>query len=163
MPPLFHSAFSPRSIFLIIKLEELIKGDQSHKRNVVASLLSELMRVGVQIPEQEDYAFVIEQSLDYGYEKQYNRTLLCHVQIREALNHVATEHYAPAHKLLCDAVFSFIQNIDPKVAKEKWYYSDIQILLQNLLVNPHGADEYAKRLGEHLKRMIELSHSNDRA
>ena len=146
-------------IFLIIKLQELIKSDQSHNRNVVASLLSEQVRVGTQIPEQEDYAFVIAQSLDYGYEKQYNGTRRGNVQIREALNQVATEPYAPALRLLSEAVFSFIQNIDPKATKEKWYYSDLQILLQNLLVNPHGRDEDAKRLGEQLKRMINFSYS----
>ena len=145
-----------KRIVIMVKVKGLIKVDQFDMRNVVASLLSELVRVGYRSPE-EDYAFVIEQSFNYGYEKQYNGTRRGNVQIREALNHVAFECHEPAHRVISDKLLFFLESLDWVEEREGWYYHDFGILLQNLLVNDSCAPEYALRLGKHFEKVNQLS------
>jgi serine/threonine-protein kinase len=143
-----------QQIFLMAKLKELIKIDQFQMRNAVASLLSELVRVGYKTREKY-YRFVIEQSFDYGYEKQYNGNWKGNAQIRDALNNVATLCDELAHKVICETLFNFVEN-QSLDSKESGYYHDLKILLQNLLLNIHCADEYVERLGEHLEKVIDF-------
>jgi hypothetical protein len=142
---------------MISNVKDLIEVDQFNMRSAVASLLSELVRVGYQAREK-DYTFVIEHSLEYGYEKQYNGHWKGNTQIRESLNRVAIECHASAHKMISDSVVNFLESHNPLDVKKDWYYRDLKILLQNLLLNIHCAAKYAKRFGESLEKMNKLSH-----
>lgn len=142
--------------FVIAKLKELIKIDQIQMRNAVASMLSELVRVGYRTREKY-YRFVIEQSLDYGYEKQYNGHWQGNIQIKVALNQVAIECTELAHKVICETLFHFFENQSLE-SKKNEYCQNLKILLQNLLLNIHCADEYVERLEEYLDKIIDLSH-----
>lgn len=143
-------------LFLMTKVRELIERNQHHTRNAVASLLSELVRVGSQSLE-EDYSFVIEQSLEYGYCKQYNDKQIGHSQVRESLNQIAFECQQPAHEILVDKLLNFMEKQTQLETKQKWYYSDLKILLQNLLINVSCANESAHRLNKHLVKLNQLS------
>ena len=141
----------------MVKVKDLIEIDQVNTRNVVASLLSELVRVGYRA-NKKDYTFVIEQSLEYGYEKQYNGNWKGHTQIRESLNQVAIKCHASAHKVISESLVNFLESHDQQKVKKDWYYRDLKILLQNLLLNVHCAAKYAKRFGEYLEQMNKLTH-----
>jgi serine/threonine protein kinase len=144
-------------LFLMATIKDLIKLDQFNMRNAVASLLSELVRVGHQTREK-DYAFVIEQSLIYGYEKQYNSRWIGNTQTKESLNRVAKECQQPAHKILSEELLKFIESAEQFEAKEKWYYQELKIFLRNLLINIHCADKHAELLSEYLEKVNDLSH-----
>jgi len=145
-----------QKMVLMVKVKELIETDQFNTRNVVASLLSELVRVGYRA-NKKDYAFVIEQSLEYGYEKQYNGNWKGHTQIRESLNRVAIECHASAHKVISESLVNFLESHNQQKVKKDWYYRDLKILLQNLLLNVHCAVKYVKRFSEYLEEMNKLS------
>lgn len=108
-----------------------------------------MVRVGSRSLE-EDYSFVIVQSLQYGYEKLYNEKNRAFSNKRIA---------QPAHQILTEKLLYFIEKQIQLETKEKWYYFDLKALLQNLLINVHCADEYAHRLNKHLIKVNHLSHS----
>lgn len=158
-PPKYAKLPTGQKTFLMVKLKNLLEVDQINTRNTIASLLSELVRVGYRT-NKKDYAFVIEQGLDYGYEKQYNGNWKGNTQIRESLNQVAIECHAPAHRIISDRVINFFEN--QFESKPGWYYHDLKILLQNILLNAHCAAKYAKRLGEYLEQVNKVCSQNFR-
>lgn len=143
-------------LLMMGRIKDLIEIDQFTLRSAVASLLSELVRVGYRTREK-DYAYVIEQSLDYGYEKQSNGTWIGHSQIRETLNQVAIECHELAHRIITEKLLFFLGNLETIEAKDKGYYHDLKILLQNLLANVHCADEYAEQLSEYFDKVSQLN------
>jgi serine/threonine protein kinase len=144
-------------LFLMAKLKHIIKLDQVDMRNAITSLLSELIRVGHQSREK-DYAYIIQQSLEYGYKKAYNGTTPTRAhQIRTALNQIALECQAPAHKILSKQTLVFIENFTQNQINKKEKLHDLTILLQNLLINDYCAEEYAERLGGYLEKMMDFN------
>lgn len=78
-------------------------------------------------------------------------------QIRETLNHVAMVCHELAHQVITEKLLLFLQNLETIEAKDKEYYHDLKIFLQNLLANVHCADEYAEQLSEYFDRVNQLS------
>ncbi len=145
-----------QKVLMIAKMKDLIEIDQLNTRSAIALLLSELVRVGYRT-RAKDYTFVIGQSLDYGYEKQSNGIGIGNTQLRESLNNVAIECDESAHQIISEVLLSFLESLETIDGKERWYYQDIKILLQNLLANTKCADEYAEPLGTHLEKVNHLS------
>jgi serine/threonine protein kinase len=149
-----------QQLLIISNVKELIEVDQFNMRSAVASLLSELVRVGYQSRES-DYAFVIEHSYHYGYEKQYNGQRLGNSQLRDSLNQVATISQQSAHQILSEKLLFFLKNLGSLEKKEKWYYHDLKNLLRNLLANPYCAANDAERLVECLEKVNKILMVND--
>jgi len=147
-----------QQVLMVTKMKDLIEIDQIITRTAVASLLSELAQVGYRT-RLKDYTFVIVQSLNYGYEKQYNGIGIGNTQLRESINNVAIECDEAAHQIISEVLLEFLENIEAIDSKGKGYYQDIKILLQNLLANNQCADEYAEPLGKHLEHINQLSRS----
>jgi hypothetical protein len=45
--------------------------------------------------------------------------------------------------------------------KQGWYFHDLRILLQNLLINPAGSGDKAEPLGKALSMVNEISHQTE--
>jgi serine/threonine protein kinase len=143
-------------IALSSRAKDLVNVDQENMRRATAQLLSSLVRAA-QLDPQTDYAYIVEQALQYGYEKKYDYGNFGNSGAREALNDVAITATAATHAVLSGRVLAFLA--DTKIeGKPRWYFHDLRVLLQNLLVNPQCSDDDALKLGAELHNVNSLSH-----
>lgn len=144
-------------ILMATRIKDLVRVDNYGMRNAVAAMLAEMVRVS-HLAADKNYDFFVEQGLQYGYEMKYGQNWQGNIQIRESLNRVAVECQGPPHETISVKTLEFLQGIDDLKEKEKWYFHDLRILLQNLLANPECNDESAEKVGAKLERVNEVSH-----
>ena len=101
---------------------------------------------------------IVDKGLKYGFSIEYGEKWIGNPQIREALRNVGIECHQPAHKVLCEKVLEFLEQEQDIENKQRWFYHDMRILLQNLLANGCCIDEKAEQLGKRLDQINEISH-----
>ena len=143
-------------VLLISRLRDLINVDSDNLRRATAQLLASLARVAHLQPGNE-YQFIVEKALIFGYEQQYDQWI-GNNRVREALNDVAIECQATAHRIVSGGTVAFMKGTTNLASKPRWYFHDLRILLQNLLANPHCTDDDADALGKELENVNSLSH-----
>lgn len=142
---------------IISRLRDIIRVGDHHMRNPVASLLAEMVRLG-HAASDKNYKFIVENSLNYGYELQYSEQWQGNISIRNILNDVSIVCHAPSYNVLASIVLDMWKDIDRASEKESWYVHDLRILLQNLLANSQCTGDIAEKLVEKLDRLNELTH-----
>jgi serine/threonine protein kinase len=143
-------------VLLISRLRDLINVDSDNLRRATAQLLASLVRVA-HLQPGNDYDFIVEKGLLFGYEQQYDQWV-GNNRVREAVNDVAIESQAPAHRIVSAKTLEFLKGVTNLASKPRWYFHDLRILLQNLLANPHCSDHDADALGKELENVNSLSH-----
>ena len=133
-----------QKLLVVSRVRSLIEADLTHMQKAVASLLTELVRVAFST-RTEDYTFIITEALRYGYEVSYGENWRGNPPLREAVTGVALECPGSIHVLVADAVLALVDK-EPNGSEEAWYYNSLRVLLQNLLANPHCAEEHATRI-----------------
>lgn len=143
-------------VLLVTRVIDLISVDEARMRNAVAALLAQMARLAHET-DAERYASIVQQTFEYGYEKQYGDAWLGNDAARRSLGEVALACGSDAHGIVADEVLSRLEG--PSLEdKPGWYYHDLRILLQNLLTNPDCATSRAGSLGAGLSRINEISH-----
>lgn len=161
MSPLDYSRVKlGQRIAVVSRLRDLVNVDDDKMRRPTAQLLASLAKAA-HLDPNDDYRFIVEHCLVFGYEKKYDdaawRVITGNHLAREALNEVAVECNVAAHAVISAQSLNFLRgrNLD---GKPKWYFHDLRDLLQNLLINPQCSDENARLIGDQLTEVNRLSH-----
>lgn len=157
MDPAGYAALpAGQRMLLITRMDDLVNVDEPKMRHAIATLLAELVRLGHET-SLEQYAKVVRNTFEYGYEKQYGERWQGNGPARSALGSVALECDSEPHKIIASEVLS---RLDAAQLENKpgWYFHDLRILLQNLLTNAACEDEIAEPVGKALTRVNEISH-----
>jgi hypothetical protein len=152
----FNLPLSQRKL-IASRLKDIIRVNAFNMRNPVASLLAELIRVASRCPDT-DYAFIIKNGLNYGYEVRYGTLWVGNINIRNALNSVALSCPRATHQIIVKEALQFWPDIGELQAKEPWYHHDLREFLQNCLANDQCADELSTDLATKLDRLNEITH-----
>ncbi len=155
----FSALPAGQRVLLITRLMDLISVDEERLRPAVTSLLAELVRLAHEM-KPETYAIIVKNTFEYGYEKQYGEAWWGNWPARQALNSVALHCDRDAQSLIADEVLGRVGGAGFS-EKQRWYFHDLRILLQNLLTNPACPDEKAEPLGKALSTVNEISHQTD--
>lgn len=151
-----YSALPPGQRVLVVnRLEDLATVDEEGLRRAVAAIVTELVRLAHD--SGDAYALVVQYAFEYGYEKRYAENWHGHGPTRSALNDVALICDAPSHATISRAV-RVIADEDSLAARAGWYFHDLRVLLQNLLINPVCDADEANALGRALGLVNRLSH-----
>ncbi len=141
---------------VMTRLRDLVRVNESRLQTAVASLLTELVRVAHR-SRALDYQFIVQQSLQFGYEHEYSENWTGHGPLREALSTAAPSVEASAHSVICQELSGYLEGTSLE-GRRKWYFHDLRILLQNLLANPNCAEETAEKLASRLDDVNVRSH-----
>lgn len=142
-------------VVIMTRLRDLVNVDKDTMRRAVAAFLAEVVRLS-HTDGSTPYEEVVKNALVYGYEKRFGETWQGDAATRTALNEVALTCTEPTHIAVSSRVLELVA--DPGLAdRAGWYFHDLRILLQKLLINP-ASGERAVSLGEALTRVNELSH-----
>jgi serine/threonine-protein kinase len=141
---------------IMVRIKDLIRVNDPRLQNAVASLLSVLVRVshGSRVG---DFALVFEQALVFGFERQYSDVWTGSAPLRDALIRVAPVLEAEMHRAACATILPHLDSQDLG-EKDRWYFHDLRVMLQNLLANPACADDDAEKLVSHLDDVNQMSH-----
>ncbi|GJQ22149.1 MAG: hypothetical protein HBSIN02_25040 [Bacteroidia bacterium] len=142
---------------IISRLKDLIRVNAPHMLNPIASLLSELCRLGHFSPKP-DFPFIVEKAVEFGYETRYTTLWTGNISIRNTLNASALTCHSEPHRIITEKTLAHWTNIDTVTQKESWYHHDLRVLLQNLLANNQCPDDLSTTLAEKLDRLNELTH-----
>ncbi len=142
---------------IITRLKDMIRISASHMRNPIASLLSDMVRLGY-LSAVQAYEYTIEKALSFGYEIEYSEQWKGNISIRDALNNIALVCHSASHRIICNKVIEFWDDISSVADKETWYTHDLRLLLQNLLANDQCTDDLCKNIADKLERLNELTH-----
>lgn len=148
-------------IAIVSRLRDLVNVDLDKMRRPTAQLLASLVRAAHFDPN-DDYRFIVENCLVFGYEKKYDETSWAASRVgnhiaREALNEVALACNSAAHAVVSGQALAFLNSVNLE-SKPKWYFHDLRDLLQNLLISTQCDDNDARLLGEQLTKVNRLSH-----
>lgn len=145
-----------QQLAIMTRLKDLVRVNDSRLQNAVASLLAALVRVAH--ASKADYSYIVEQALSYGFERPYAAAWTGNAPVRDSLNEVAPILELEAHRVVCKTVFQYLDGVALS-QKERWYFHDLRILLQNLLANAECTEEDATRLAAQLDDVNQMSHS----
>jgi hypothetical protein len=155
-PPEFSSLPPGQRVLVITRLADLATVDQESLRRAVAALTTELVRVAHTIGGN-GYEKVVTYAFEYGYEKWYGETWQGNPATRSALNDVSLICGEEAHALISNAALALV-NTEALKDRAGWYFHDLRILLQNLLINPVCSADQAESIGLSLTQVNSLSH-----
>jgi len=155
----FSTLPAGQRVFLVTRLTDLTRVDEERLRPAVASLLAELVRLAQEM-KPKSYATIVENTFEYGYEKQYGENWWGNSPARQALNSVALHCGRDAQSLIADVVLGRVAGAGFS-EKQRWYFHELRTLLQNLLTNPACPDDKAEPLGQALSTVNEISHQTD--
>lgn len=142
---------------IMSRIRDLVRVNDPRLQNAVASLLSVLVRVG-HGSRILDYAYIVQHALVYGFERKYSDVWTGNAMVRDALNDVAPVVEPEMHHAVCETLLPYLD--DQRLHdKERWYFHDIRILLQNLLANGSCRDDDAEQLAARLDEVNRLSHT----
>jgi serine/threonine protein kinase len=144
-------------ILILTRLKDMIRVNAAHMRNPTASLLSEMVRLSYRAPTN-DYEYIIENALNYGYEVEYSEQWKGNISIRNALNNISLVCHSNSHRLISSKVIDFWIDIARVEGKEPWYTHDLRILLQNLLANDQCTDDFCASIADKLEVLNKLTH-----
>lgn len=157
MRPVDFSALPPgQRVLVTARLTDLATVDDERLRRAVATLLSELVRLA-HLDGEDEYAKVVAYAFEYGYHKRYGESWQGDGLNRAALNDVALTCGDKAHTVIATSALELVADAD-LVDRPGWYFHDLRVLLQNLLINPVCAKEQADAVGDALTRVNALSH-----
>lgn len=139
------------------RTRDLVRVNDPRLQKAVASLLSALVRVA-HASRVSDFSYIVEPALAYGFEREYSDVWTGNAQLRDALNEVALVVESEMHHAQCTALLSYLHS-QPLAEKERWYFHDLRILLQNLLANASCGNEDAELLASRLDEINRMSHA----
>jgi serine/threonine-protein kinase len=143
-------------VLVMTRLTDLATVDKESLREAVAALLTELVRLS-HGTDDADYHRIVSYAIEYGYEKQYGEKWHGNGPVRTALNDAALSCGEASHGVIADAVLALVQDSE-LATRAGWYFHDLRVLLQNLLINPGCGLEKAKALGDALNSVNAVSH-----
>jgi serine/threonine protein kinase len=143
---------------ILSRLKDLIRVDEMRMRKPIASLLSQLVRVSSNSSES-DFSFIIDNSILFGFEKEYSGQWRGDVIVRNALCRTSLICNSKAHNILGEQVLKHWDDISNIMEYDSWYRHDLRKLLQNLLANDQCSNELSEILAIKLDKLNELSHN----
>jgi serine/threonine-protein kinase len=157
MTPTDFNALPPgQRVLLITRLVDLVRVDEPTLRPAAAALVTELVRL-THMANVETYRSIVGYAFEFGYDKQFGEKWHGNGPARTALNDVARMCGQQAHEIISDAALSRIADESLR-ERARWYFHDLRILLQMLLVNPACGEDHASTIGDALVKVNELSH-----
>lgn len=151
----FREIPAGQRILILTRAKTLVNHDEFKLRNPAASFLTQLIRVGSKISEN-DYKFIADSGFKYGFDLNYSETWVGNPDIRTELGKISLTCSPNIHKVISDSLFAFYSK-EKLSGKEGWYWHDIRIIVQNLLTNTACSDETGGKLATILEDVIELS------
>jgi serine/threonine protein kinase len=145
---------------LLERLYDLLSESKDSLAAAIASLLTELVRLGVFL-SSDDYGIIIENALTYGFIREHSSGFIGEPELRELLAETVLSISSTNYDIFAKKLTEFLENTDLEDL-QRWQRHDLRDLVQKALANSNCKDEFAGKFAKELRTINEIQNRTRR-